>query len=95
MTTRPGFCVKPRGATTSGPDATPPQLSAKTWGEGGGSWGRGGGGGIGSSAGGGGGLRTTHYYHMHTSRGCVCLGAWGYRGMHAIIAISRLCREGS
>ena len=28
---------------------------------------------------------------MHTSRGC--LGAWGYRGMYAIIAISCLCRE--
>ena len=58
-----------------------------------------GGGGIGSSAGGGsqwgGGLRTTHYYHMHTSRGCLCLGAWGYRGMCAIIAISHLCQEES
>ena len=35
----------------------------------------------------------THYYHMHTSRGC--LGAWGYRGMYAIIANSCLCREES
>ena len=27
---------------------------------------------------GGGGLRATHYYHMHTSRGDVCLGqVWG------------------
>ena len=26
---------------------------------------------------------------------CVCLGAWGYRGMYAIIAISRLCQEES
>ena len=43
--------------------------------------------------GGGGGLRATHHYHMHTSRGC--LGAWGYRGMYAIIAISCLCREES
>ena len=43
--------------------------------------------------GGGGGLRATHYYHMHTSRVCVCLGAWGYRGVYAIIAISRLCPE--
>ena len=43
---------------------------------------------------GGGGVRATHYNHMHTSRGCVCL-AWGYRGMYAIIAISRLCREES
>ena len=32
---------------------------------------------------------------MHTSRGYVCLGAWGYRGVYAIIAISRLCREES
>ena len=52
-----------------------------------------GGGGIGSLARGGGGLHATHYYHMHTSRGC--LGAWGYRGMYAIIAISCLCREES
>ena len=43
----------------------------------------------------GGGLRATHYCHMHTSRVCVCLGAWGYRGMYAIIAISRFCREES
>ena len=55
-----------------------PQLSAKT------SWGGSGGrvgGGIGSSLGGGGAARDPlHYYHMHTSRGCVCvcLGAWGY-----------------
>ena len=68
-------------------------------GGGGGSWGGEGrreggwGGGIGSLAGGGGGLRATHYYHMHTSRGC--LGAWGYRGMYAIIAISCLCQEES
>ena len=59
-----------------------PQLSVKTCG--------GGGAGIGSSAGGRGsqgrgGLCATHYYHMHTSRGCVCLGAWGYRGMYAKI----------
>ena len=39
------------------------------------------------------GLRATHYCHMHTSRVCVCLGAWGCRG--AIIAISRLCQEES
>ena len=93
--------VGPRGATTTGPDATPPQLSVKTWGGGGGIWGGGGGGvggrvgggGIGSLAGGGQGLNPTHYYHMHTSRGC--LGAWGYRVMYAIIAISCLCREES
>ena len=78
----------PGGATTTGPDATPPpQLSVKTCG-GGGELGRGGGGvgervgggGIIGSLAGGGGLRATHYYHMHTSRGC--LGAWGYRGMN-------------
>ena len=40
-----------------------------------------------------GGLRVTHYYHMHTSRGDVCLGVWGYGGMYVIIALSRLCRE--
>ena len=67
-----------------------PQLSVKTWG--GGYWQLGQGGG----SQGGGGLRATHYYHMHTSRVCVCVwGAWGYRGMYAIIAISRLCREES
>ena len=42
---------------------------------------------------GGGGLHATHYYHMHTSMGC--LGAWGYRGRYAIIAISCLCQEES
>ena len=90
----------PGGATTTGPDATPPQLCVKTCrGGGGGGWGVGGsagvwvgGGGVGSLAGGGG-LRATHYYHMHTSRGC--LGAWEYRGMYAIIAISCLCQEES
>ena len=81
----------PRGATTTGPDATsPPQLSVKT--RRGGELGRGGGGGIGSFAGGWGmGLRATHSYHLHTSRGC--LGALGYRGMYVIIAISCLCQE--
>ena len=72
----------------------PPQLSAKTCG----GWSAGGlGGGLLAArpGGGGGGLRATHNYHMHTSRGCVCLGAWGERGMYAIIAISRLCREES
>ena len=77
----------PGGATTTGPDATSPQLSAKTCGRGGGGRREGGGG--------GGGLHATHYYHMHTSRVCVCLGAWGYRGTYAIIAISRLCQEES
>ena len=42
--------------------------------------------------GGGGGLRTTQYYHMHTSRGDVCLGVWGCGGMYVIIVLSRLCR---
>ena len=42
-----------------------------------------------------GGLRATHYYHMHTSRGDVCLGVWGYGGMYVIIALSCLCREES
>ena len=63
----------------------PPQLSVKTWGGGWRVWG-----GFGC---GGGGLRATHYYHMHTSRGDVCLGVWGYGAMYVIIALSRLCRE--
>ena len=42
-----------------------------------------------------GGLRVTHYNHMHTSRGEVCLGAWGFGGMYVIIVLSRLCREES
>ena len=57
---------------------------------GGGQLGRGGGI-LAAGLGGGGGLRTTHYYHMHTSRGR--LGAWGYRGMYVVIAISCLCQE--
>ena len=76
------------GATTTGPDATPPPAICQNLGAGGEggvlpAWRRGG----------GGGLRATHYYNMHTSRGC--LGAWGYRGMYAIIAISCLCQEES
>ena len=98
--------MQPRGgATTIGPDATQPPGICQNL-RGGGSWGggegqrEGGGGGIGSSAGrgsqeGGAGLRVTNYYHMHTSRVCVCLGAWVCRGMYAIIAISRLCQEES
>ena len=73
------------GGTTNGPDATPPpppRLSAKTCG---------GGGGVLAAQPGGGGVCATHFCNMHTSRGC--LGAWGYRGMYAIIAISRLCWE--
>ena len=59
----------------------PPQLSVKTWGDGG--WGGGslGGGRLEGGGGGGvprwGGLRATHYYHMHTSRG-MCV--WGFGG---------------
>ena len=90
----PGVGGPPTGATTIGPDAThPPAICQNV--RGGGVGGRVGWGGIGSSARGvgpKGGLRATHYYHMHTSRVCVCLGAWGYRGMYAIIAISRLCQ---
>ena len=41
------------------------------------------------------GQHATDYYHMHTSRGCVCLGALGYRGTYAIIPISHLCHEES
>ena len=91
--------VAPGGATTTGPDATPPpQLSVKTRGGGGsagGSFGGGSAGGVGGDFGRGGGfqrwggLRATHYYHMHTSWGDVCLGVWGYGGMYAIIALSR------
>ena len=79
----------------------PPQLSVKTRGGGGGQGvdlgGSAGGYRGGISAGGGfprwGGLRATHYYHMHTSWGVVCLGVGGYGGMYAIIALSRPCRE--
>ena len=94
------FGLDPGGATTTGPDATPrppppsylPKLAGGLgWG---GSWGEGGGA-YWQLGPGGGGLRVTHYYHMHTSRGCVCLGAWGYRGMYGIIAISSLCQEES
>ena len=82
-----------------------PWLSFKTCGGGGRGGGGGGsaggcGGGTGGSAGGGGvpkvgGLRATHYYHMHTSWGDVCLGVWGYGGMYVIIALSHLCQEES
>ena len=75
---------------------TSAKWSARPLAGGGGSWG--GGGGVlaarpGGGPRGGGVLRATHYYHMHTSMVCVCLGAWGYRGMCAIIAISRLFQE--
>ena len=76
----------------------PPRYLSKLGAGGGGSWGGGVGGRVGGGGGlaawpGGGGLRATHYYHMHTSWGC--LGAWGYRGMHAIVVISCLCQEES
>ena len=91
--------ANPKGATTTGPDATPPPnyLPNLAGGGGGGGGSAGGwvGGGVYWQLGGGGGLRATHYYHMHTSRGWGCLGAWGYRCMYAIIAISCLCQEES
>ena len=91
------------GATTTGPDATPPQAICENLGGGvqlgggrlegvvGGGvgwrvwWGGGRLEGVGGGVrpwGGGfprwGGLRATHYYHMHTSQGDVCLGwVWG------------------
>ena len=79
----------------SGCDPPPSYLSKLAGGGGGRREGRGGV--LAARPGGGGGLRATHYYHMHTSSVCVCvcLGAWGYRGMYAIIAISRLCQEES
>ena len=80
----------------------PPQVSVKTCGGrgavgargGGGVGGRVGGGGIGSSA-----ARNLLLPHAYLKGVCVCVcvcpGAWGYRGMYAIIAISCLCREES
>ena len=50
-------------------------------------------GGGGPKVGWGGGLHMTHYYHMHTSRGDVCVGVWGYGGMYVIIALSRCGKE--
>ena len=60
----------------------PPAICDRTLGGGGvaGGWG-----GWGPKVGG---LRAAHYYHMHTSRGDVCLGLWGYGGMYMIIALS-------
>ena len=77
------------GGTTTGPDATPPPAICQNLG--GGAVGEGGG--VLAAWRGGGGLHPTHYYRLHTSRGC--LGAWGYRGMYAIIAISCFCQEES
>ena len=77
-----------QGATTIEPDAThPPAICQNLWG--GGEVGVGGGGRVGGRVGAGvlaarrggdpkrGRPRTTHYYHMHTSRVCVCLGHGG------------------
>ena len=44
---------------------------------------------------GGGAARDPLLPHAYLKGVCVCLGVWGYRGMHAIIAISRLCQEES
>ena len=64
-----------------------PRLSVKTCG-GGEDWqlSRGGGGGC---------ARPTTTTCIPQGCVCVCLGAWGYRGPYAIIAISCLCREES
>ena len=105
VTDAPFPTATPGGATTTGPDATPPPpaicQNLRGGGGGGGAVGAGGGGRREGGGRGGywqlgrgeGGLRATHYYHMHTSRGC--LGAWEYRGMYAIIAISCVCQEES
>ena len=58
------------GATTTGPDATPPQLSVKTWG--GGELGEGRPEGVGGSAGGCGG--------GGSAGGCVCVGVFSHGG---------------
>ena len=59
----------------------PPSYLSKLWG--GGGWAGGavlGGVGWRCGKGGGSAVGGTHYYHMHTSTGDVCLGVWGYRG---------------
>ena len=73
----------------------PPSYLQKLAGGGGEVVGGGVGGGVLAAGPGVGGLRATHYYHMHTSRVCVCLWAWRYKGMYAIIAISHPCQEES
>ena len=85
--------VSAQNYNQSGCDPLASYLSKLAGGGGGGRWEGGGGGYCQLSRGEG--LRATHYYHMHTSRVCVCLGPWGYRGMYALIAISRLCQEES
>ena len=86
-----------------GGDSHPPSYLSKL-GRGGGILGGGGGlegvggfgcGGAGPKSQAGGGLRVTHYYHMSTYRGDVCLGGWGYGGMYVIMALSHLCPEES
>ena len=89
-----GCCIQGRGPAPPPPGATPPHYLSKLGG--GGGWLEGvGGGGGGSTFWGGavpkvGGMRATHYYHMHTSKGDVCLGVWGYGGMYVLIALSFL-----
>ena len=80
-------CSRGGGGTTNGPDVTPTQLSVKTCGGGGF-------GGIGSSPGGGGSARNPRLPHAYLKGVCVS-GDMGYRGMYAMIAISRLCQEES
>ena len=65
-------------------------------GEGGGGFGgRVGGGGYWQLGQGGGPARNPLLPHAYLKGVCVCLGTWGYRGMYAIKAIPRLCREES
>ena len=92
------------GATTIGLDAThPPTICQNLPG---GELGRGGGGGVGGRGGGNGQLSgggvpkggvgcDPLLPDAYLKGVCVRLGAWGYRGMYAIIAISRLCQEES
>ena len=86
----------PGGATTTGPDATTPPSYLSKLAEGGG-LGQGGGGvgGYWQLGRGAGAARDPLLPHAYLKGVCVCLGAWEYRGMYAMIAISRLCREES
>ena len=59
-------CSTSGGTNTTGPDATHNPAICQNWGGGFGRW-------VVPKVGGGGGVRATHYYHMHTSRGDVCL----------------------